>query len=212
MEKFVLASEARDLGAKLSTLRASKKVPAVVYGHAFDPVHISVDASEFLKTYRKTGGTHLIDLTVGGKKQSVLVHETQRHPVSGDFLHIDFFAVSAKEKITVDVPVSLVGKSQAVVEGAEINQNLHTITVKVLPADLVDSIEVDVVALAKPGDVIHVSDIVALYPKLEIITPGVEAIASASLPKEYSDAHEVSDIADVATVQDEKAASKESAE
>ncbi len=209
MEKFVLATEARDLSAKLLTLRASKKVPAVVYGHSVDPVHVSVDASEFLKTYRKAGGTHLVDLTVNGKKMSVLIHETQRHPVSGDFLHIDFFAVSAKEKITVDIPLELVGKSQAVIEGAEVNQNLHSVSVKVLPGDLVDKIEVDIASLVKAGDVIHLSDIIALYPKLEILTPAAESIASASLPKEYSDELEVSDIADVATVQDEKAAEKE---
>ncbi len=208
MEKFVLSSEMRDVAVKTSDIRASKRVPAVVYGHALKPTHISVDNSEFLKTFRKAGGTHLVDLTVDGKKQTVLIHETQRHPVTGDFLHVDFFAVSAKEKIHVEIPVVLIGKSQAVVEGAEVIQNIQTIDVKVLPADLVDSIEVDLAQLARVGDVIHVADIAAHYPKLEFITPGNESIASAAAPKEYSDALEVSDIADVATVQDEKAAEK----
>jgi large subunit ribosomal protein L25 len=208
MEKFVLSSEARDTAVKTSDIRAMKRIPAVVYGHGVSPVHVSVDASEFLKTFRKAGGTHLVELTVSGKKQSVLIHETQRHPVSGDFLHIDFFAVSAKEKIHVEIPVVLVGKSQAAIEGAEIIQNIHSVDVKVLPADLIDAVEVDLAQLVKVGDVIHVSDVVSKYPKLEILTPGVESIASAAAPKEYSDALEVSDVADVATVQDEKAAEK----
>jgi large subunit ribosomal protein L25 len=208
MEKFVLSSEARDTAVKTSDIRAMKRIPAVVYGHGVSPVHVSVDASEFLKTFRKAGGTHLVELTVSGKKQSVLIHETQRHPVSGDFLHIDFFAVSAKEKIHVGIPVVLVGKSQAAIEGAEIIQNIHSVDVKVLPADLIDAVEVDLAQLVKVGDVIHVSDVVSKYPKLEILTPGVESIASAAAPKEYSDALEVSDVADVATVQDEKAAEK----
>jgi large subunit ribosomal protein L25 len=208
MEKLVLSGVSRDTAIKTSDIRASKKVPAVVYGHAVAPIHVSVDASEFLKLFRKAGGTHLVDLTVEGKKMSVLIHETQRHPVSGDFLHIDFFAVSASEKIHVEIPVELVGKSQAVVEGAEVIQNIHMIDVKVLPADLVDKIEVDLGALVKVGDTIHVSDIASHYPKLEFITPGTESIASAAAPKEYSDELQTADIADVATVQDEKAAEK----
>jgi large subunit ribosomal protein L25 len=208
MEKLVLSGASRDTAIKTSDIRASKQVPAVVYGHAVTPVHISVDSSAFLKLFRKAGGTHLVDLTVEGKKMSVLIHETQRHPVSGDFLHVDFFAVSATETIHVEIPVELVGKSQAVVEGAEVIQNLHVVDVKVLPGDLVDKIEVDLSALVKVGDTIHVSDIASLYPKLEFITPGAESIASAAAPKEYSDELQTADIADVATVQDEKAAEK----
>ena len=208
MEKFTLQSQVRDMEIKMIDLRASKRIPAVVYGHAVEPTHVTVDNSEFLKLYRKAKGTHLVELSLAGKSTTVLIHETQRHPVSGDFLHVDFFAVSAKEKIHVEIPVELIGKSQAVVEGAEVIQNLHMIDVKVLPADLVDKIEVDLVLLARVGDAIHVSDIVAHYPKLEFITPMNESIASAAAPKEYSDELQTSDIADVATVQDEKAAEK----
>lgn len=208
MEKIVLSSESRDASVKTSVIRGEKKIPAVVYGHGFSPVHVSVNASEFLKVYRKAGGTHIVDLTVNGKAQSVLVHETQRDPVSGDFWHIDFFAVSAKEKIHVQIPVTLVGKSQAVVEGAELIQNLHAVDVKVLPADLVDSVEVDISGLVKVGDVIHVSNVVSNYKKLEFITPENEAIVSAAAPKEYSDELQTADVSEVATVQDEKAAEK----
>ncbi len=208
MEKFVLTSESRDTAVKTSEIRHSKKIPAVVYGHGFAPKAVSVDNSEFLKVFRKAGGTHIVELSIDGKVQSVLIHETQRDPVRGDFWHIDFFAVNSKEKIHVQIPVILIGKSQAVVEGAEVVQNLHTIEVKVLPADLVDSIEVDITALVKVGDTVHVSDIIGNYKKFEIITPGTEAIISAGAPKEYSDELHEADIADVATVQDDKATEK----
>lgn len=208
MEKFVLSSEVRDVAVKTSEIRLAKNVPAVVYGHGFAPKAISVNNSEFLKVYRKAGGTHIVELTVDGKVQNVLIHETQRDPVRGDFWHIDFFAVNIKEKIHVQIPVVLVGKSQAVVEGAEVIQNLSSIDVKVLPADLVDRIEVDIAPLVRVGDVIHVSDIVGNYKKFEILTPGVESIVSAAASKEYSDELQTADIADVATVQDAKAAEK----
>jgi hypothetical protein len=80
--------------------------------------------------------------------------------------------------------------------------------VKVLPSDLIDSIEVDISALVRVGDVVHVSDIVENYKKLDILTPGAEAIVSAGAPKEYSDELQQADVADVATVQEMKAAEK----
>ena len=108
----------------------------------------------------------------------------------------------------MEIPVELIGKSQAVVEGAEVIQNLHVVDVRVLPGNLVDKIEVDISTLLKIGDTIHVSDIAPHYPKLEFITSGAESIASAAAPIEYSDDLQTADIADVATVQDEKAAEK----
>ena len=183
MEKLALQSVPRDLTVKTSAIRSQKLVPAVVYGHALDPVHVSVGNSDFLRTFRKGGHTHLVDLAIDGKKHSVLIHDVQKHPVTGDFLHIDFFAVSAKEKINVAIPVKLVGTAPAVIEGALIEQNLHEIDVKVLPADLIDVIEVDVSSLVKVGDVIHVSDIAGNYPKLEIVTAIGESIVAAHTPK-----------------------------
>jgi large subunit ribosomal protein L25 len=183
MEKLALASSLRDLSVKTSAIRAAKLVPAVVYGHSLDPVHVTVSNSDFLRAFRKGGHTHLVELAIDGKKHTVLIHEVQKHPVTGAFLHIDFFAVSAKEKIHVAIPVHLTGKSQAVVEGGVLEQNLHQIDVKVLPADLVDAIEVDVAPIEKIGDAIHVSDIAGNYPKLEILTPAGDSIVAAHAPK-----------------------------
>lgn len=183
MEKLALSAALRDLVAKPSDLRANKLVPGVVYGHNVAPIHVTVGNSDFLRLFRQSGKTRLVELSVDGKKHNVLVHELQKHPVSGDFLHIDFFAVSAKEKIHVAIPVKLVGKSQAQVEGALIEANLHQIDVKVLPANLVDAIEVSIESLVKIGDVVHVSDIAGNYPKLEILTPASDAIVSAHAPK-----------------------------
>lgn len=188
MEKLVINAATRDLAAKTSDLRANKLVPAVAYGHNLAPIHLTVNNSDFLRLYRKSGSTHIVELVVEGNKHNVLVHEVQKHPVTGDFLHVDFFVVSAKEKIHVAIPVKLVGKSAAQTEGALIETNLHQIDVKVLPADLVNAIEVDIAPLAKIGDVIHVSDIVANYKNLEFLTPATNAIVSAHQPKPNRDA------------------------
>lgn len=187
MEKLALNSAIRDLAAKPSDIRAKKLVPAVVYGHNVAPIHITVGNSDFLRLFRKAGMTHIIELSIDGKKHNVLAHEVQKHPVTGDFLHIDFFAINAKEKVHVAIPVKLVGKSQAQTEGALIETNLHQIDVKALAADLVDEIEVDIAKLEKVGDVIHVSDIVGNYKKLEFVTPASDAIVAAHAPKPNRD-------------------------
>lgn len=198
MEKLALSAALRDLVAKPSDLRANKLVPGVVYGHNVAPIHVTVGNSDFLRLFRQSGKTRLVELSVDGKKHNVLVHELQKHPVNGDFLHIDFFAVSAKEKIHVAIPVKLVGKSQAQVEGALIEANLHQIDVKVLPANLVDAIEVSIEPLIKIGDVIHVSDIAGNYPKLEILTPASDAIVSAHAPKPDREEEEVPAVVEAA--------------
>lgn len=198
MEKLALSAASRDLAAKPSDLRSKKLVPAVVYGHKLAPVHVTVGNSDFLRLFRQSGKTHLVELSVDGKKHSVLVHEVQKHPVTGDFLHVDFFAVSAKEKIHVAIPVKLIGKSQAQVEGALVEANLHQIDVKVLPSDLVDAIEVNIDSLVKIGDVIHVSDIAGNYPKLEILSPMSDAIVSAHAPKPNRDEEEAPAVAEAA--------------
>lgn len=187
MEKLALNSAIRDLAAKPSDIRAKKLVPAVVYGHNVAPIHITVGNSDFLRLFRKAGMTHIIELSIDGKKHNVLAHEVQKHPVTGDFLHIDFFAINAKEKVHVAIPVKLVGKSQAQTEGALIESNLHQIDVKALASDLVDEIEVDIAKLEKVGDVIHVSDIVGNYKKLEFVTPASDAIVAAHAPKPNRD-------------------------
>lgn len=215
MEKLTLSAELRDINEKISDVRANKKIPAIAYGHKFNSQAISVDYSEFLKLFRKSGHTHIIELAIDGKKHNVLVHEVQKFPVSGDFLHIDFFVVSATEKIHVQIPFVLFGESEAQKQGAMVEQNLHSVDVKCFPKDLVDSFEVDITALAKVGDVIHVQDIAIDTKKFDILSPLDGSIVSAHLPKwatEEEVAEEAVAASEIPTVQDEKKAEKEAEE
>lgn len=82
MEKLTLVATSRDTETKLSTIRGDKKVPAVVYGHNIASQAITLGASELLKVFRKSGKTHIVELTLDGKKQDILIHEVQRAPVS----------------------------------------------------------------------------------------------------------------------------------
>lgn len=212
MEKLTLIATMRDIETKLLTIRGEKKVPAVVYGHGITTQAVTVGASELLKVFRKSGKTHIVELTLDGKKQDVLIHETQKAPVSGDFLHVDFFAVSATEKIHVEIPVHLIGTSPAQIQGGLIEQNMHTIEVKCFPKDLVDTFEADLSKIENLGEIIHVKDLTIDMKKFDILSDLEGAIVSIHLPKGVSEEEVVAEVtaAEVPSVQDEKKAGKES--
>ena len=184
MEKFHLSATERDVNEKLTVLRANKRVPAVVYGHNITSQTISMAYSDFLKVERKAGKTHIIELTVGKKTQKVLVYDLQFHPVSGDFLHVDFLAVSAHDKITLDIPLVLVGVSKAQKEGGVLQQYLDTVEVRCLPDDIPEHFEVDISKLEKIDDIVHIEDLGIDTKKFDIETPLTEAVVTVYTPEE----------------------------
>ncbi|MDD5377175.1 MAG: 50S ribosomal protein L25 [Candidatus Gracilibacteria bacterium] len=213
MEKLTLVATSRDTETKLSAIRGDKKVPAVVYGHKVTAQAITVGASDLLKVFRKSGKTHIVELNIDGKKQDVLIHETQRAPVSGDFLHVDFFVVSATEKIHVQIPVHLIGTSPAQVQGGLVEQNMHEVEVKCLPKNLVDTFEADLSKLMEMGDIIHVKDLGIDTKKFDILSDLDGAIVSVHLPKGVTEEEVVAvSAAEVPSVQEEKKAEKEKSE
>lgn len=181
MNNLILNAEIRTKEERLSDLRTSSLIPAVVYGKHQEPILIKMDNSDFLRTYRKAWESHLINLTIGKKSIEVLVHEIQHEPVSWDFLHIDFYAVTRWEKLVTKIPFNFVWASQAEKEWAIIEELMKEVEVKVLPKDLVDFIEVDISELKEFWDVIKLSDISIDLSKFEVITPEWPVV-SASRP------------------------------
>ncbi|MFC1797899.1 50S ribosomal protein L25 [Patescibacteria group bacterium] len=108
MENLDLNAQIRTTEEKLSEVRASKMVPAVVYGKHQEPIMLKMDNSEFLRTFRKSGESSIINLKAGKTELEVLVHEIQREPVSGEFLHIDFLALTRGEKVHTKIAFSFV--------------------------------------------------------------------------------------------------------
>ena len=102
-------------------LRRSGQIPAVLYGPETESILLSVDANEFEKVLKKSiSGQVLLNLIIENGKtftRSAMVKELQTHPVSRDFLHIDFFEIAMDRKIRVKVPVVVTGKSKGVETG-----------------------------------------------------------------------------------------------
>jgi large subunit ribosomal protein L25 len=103
MTSFAIIADIRDTNQKTSEIRKSRKVPGVVYGKTQEPISLVCDSSEFLKLHRKAGESNIINLKVGKVELEVLVHQTQKHPVSGEFTHVDFYAITRGEKLTTHI-------------------------------------------------------------------------------------------------------------
>jgi large subunit ribosomal protein L25 len=140
-------------------VRASGRVPAVVYGHGIPPVHVSVDAKDLYHVLHTAAGSNvLIDLAVGKDRVLAMPREIQRDHLQARFIHVDFLRIARDEKITVEVPVHLVGESHGVTEGGVVEHHLWNLELECFPQDVPSSIEADITALGI-GDSLKVSDL-----------------------------------------------------
>lgn len=92
-------------------IRREDKVPAVVYGHGMDPQHITLPGHETMMALKHGGANALLELSIDGKTQLALTREVQIDPIKRHLEHIDFVAVTKGEKVTVQVPVTIVGEA-----------------------------------------------------------------------------------------------------
>ena len=178
-----LQAMARDGAGKGAArkLRADGKVPGILYGHGMDPVSVAVDSRELFHVLHTDAGANvLIDLKVGKDSHLAMAREVQRDHIRGEFIHIDFLAIRRDVKITVDVPVNLIGESHGVKEGGVVEHHLWDLKVECLPGDVPESIDADISALGI-GDALKVSE-VKVPPGAEILTDPEETIISVVPP------------------------------
>lgn len=149
------------LGKASRRLHGEGKLAGIVYGHNATPTPLVLDRLEFHKVFIKSGRTHLVDLVVDGDRtEKVLVREIQTHPRRLGPIHVDFYQVSLEEKITVEVPVHLVGESAAVKRGdADVLQPIHAVRVECLPTDIPEAFEVDLTPLEDVESEFRISEL-----------------------------------------------------
>jgi large subunit ribosomal protein L25 len=121
--------------------RRAGKVPAVIYGHGADPRHVALPAREFANAIRHGGANVLLTLDVEDGEQLVIPKSIQRHPIKGHFEHVDLLAVRLGEKVTIDVPIVVVGD---IAPGGLLNQEATTISVEAEATHLPTSFEVSI--------------------------------------------------------------------
>ncbi len=183
MEQKLKADRREDSGKGAARkARAAGRVPGVVYGHGADPLHISVDARDLFHTLHTEAGVNvLVDLRVDGDHFLAMPREVQRDHLRGRLLHVDFLRIARDEKITVEVPIQLVGESHGVKEGGVIEHHLWTLQVECFPQDVPTSIDADVSALGL-NESLKVEDL-QLPDKLQLQTPLEEVVVSVVPPQ-----------------------------
>jgi large subunit ribosomal protein L25 len=144
------------------SLRRSGQIPAVLYGPKIEPVLLAVNIKD-LENVLKQGNAFqmILNLVIqNGKKvtKAAMVKELQTHPVSGNFIHIDFYEIDMKRQINVMVPIVTKGQSVGVENGGMLNIVRREIELLCLPGDIPEAIEIDITDL-DIGDSIHIEDI-----------------------------------------------------
>src|SRR5258706_14411181 len=165
-------------------LRAGGRVPGVYYGRGEDSIALTVALKDLRSVLDSADGSNVIvDLKLqggGAKDMKALIREIQRDPVAGVILHLDLQHISLTERITVEVPIVLIGVPTGVKDGGGILEHLlREVEVECLPTDIPSKLEVDVSAL-QIGDSLHVSDIKA--ERAVILTEADRAIAAVVPP------------------------------
>jgi large subunit ribosomal protein L25 len=162
MAEVTLVTETgRTIGSAASRrLRASGRIPAVVYGHGAAATAVSVDGRDLRHALSgESGLNQLLSLKVGSETHLALARALQRHPVRHTVVHVDFQIVRRDEVIAADVPIVLIGEAKRVEqEKGLVEQQLTALAVNATPARIPPHLEVDISDLAV-GDSIRVGDI-----------------------------------------------------
>ena len=137
-------------------IRRSNKVPAVIYGHGNDPIHVTLPGHETMLAIKHGGSNALLYLDIDGKEHLALTKQIQSDPIKGFLEHIDFVAVRKGEKVTVDVPVHVVG--DAVSETLVVTENT-TVSLEAEATNIPEFIELSIEG-ADVGTQFHASDLV----------------------------------------------------
>jgi large subunit ribosomal protein L25 len=162
MKSVSLNAFPRELSKRLGVkkVRASGRIPAVIYGRHNKPQNLEVSAKDLEQVIHTAHSEILlVDLAVEKGKRLALVRDVQHHPLSGKMLHVDFQEVAENEKVTALVPVETVGEAEGVKTGGGVLEHvLFKLKVRATPKDLPEVINIDVTKLLV-GQSIHIGEI-----------------------------------------------------
>jgi large subunit ribosomal protein L25 len=174
--------EGKGKGAARS-LRSQGQVPAVIYGHGRQPQPLALNARDLdkLLSHIQAEST-VIEVTVDGHTAKTLIREIQRHPIKRQILHVDFQALVAGEKVTVSIPIVLLGVPEGVrLEGGVLDQTLREIEIEVDPSNIPDHVEYDITNMVI-GDSVHISDL-KVPEGVEVIDDPETSVAVLAAPR-----------------------------
>ncbi|ACQ79250.1 ribosomal 5S rRNA E-loop binding protein Ctc/L25/TL5 [Beutenbergia cavernae DSM 12333] len=162
-------------------LRRANQIPAVLYGHGTDPVHLSLPWHETFLALKGSANA-LLELSFDDASELALAKDVQRDPVKGRIEHLDLLLVRRGERVTVEVPIHVVGESAP---GTIHTVDMQTLTVHAEATHLPEQITVDVEGL-EDGTVVRVSDLV-LPSGTDTDVDGEVPVVAISTPRASAD-------------------------
>ena len=164
-------------------LRSTGRVPATVYGHGREAQSLSINTRELERLLDHISAeSTVIDLDIDGKPSRTLIREIQRHPFKRQILHVDFQELVAGEKVSVSIPIVLIGVPAGVrMDGGMLDQTMRELEIEVDPANIPNHVEVDVTELTI-GSSVHVRDI-KLPEGVEVLDDEDASVCVISAPR-----------------------------
>ena len=170
-------------GKKVAALRKEGVLPGVLYGPKTETKQIQVDEKAFQLVYKEAGESALVSLELEGEKATpVLIYDTQRDPLTGKVLHIDFYETPLDKKIEVTVPLVFKGEAPGVSElHGTLVRNIQEIEVRAFPQNLPSEIIANIEQLKTFEDRVLVKDLVQL-DEVEIVRDAEDVVAQVVPP------------------------------
>jgi len=172
-------TERTELGKAVKALRRQGFVPANIYERGKESIAVSASFVELTKVYKAAGKHHPVELSVGGKQYLAMIKDVDINPLKNTLRHVGFHAVNRNEKVEAEVPVRIEGEIPAERLSLMVLQNLDTVEVEALPANLPDELFVPGSKLVNDGDKVTVADIrvpqgVTILTDLDIMVADVQ--------------------------------------
>ena len=165
------------------SLRRDGRLPAIIYGHAREPLSLSVPERDFERLLEKFAAENtVIELSIDGSMSRTLIREIQRHPVRRNVLHVDFQELVAGERVIVRIPIVLTGVPDGVRQsGGILSQIMQELECRVDPLNMPSKLEVDVTNVTI-GHSVHVSEM-TIPDGVEVLDEPDSTVAIVAAPK-----------------------------
>ena len=180
----LMVSPREVLGKKVKRLRREGVIPANVYGHALESVAIQVSKDDLVRLLRSAGRNEIVYLRLDGEEpRPTFLRQIQRNPVTDAILHVDFYQISLKEKVRMEVRLVLVGTAPAEqTHGGTLLHSLDRIAVEGLPTEIPSVIEVDVSGLDEIDASIYVREL-SVPGEITVLSDPAQVVAKVAPPQ-----------------------------
>ena len=169
----------------VNRLRNNGYIPGIVYGKDMEPTPIQIKNSVLYHTLKNYGQNTVYNITLNNQSIPTVIQDIQLDPLKREYLHVDLHRVSLDEEREAEVPIRVTGKSMVERSGAVLSHQLDHITVKGLPQDIPEYIQVNVSDM-KPGECLKVSDLI-VPDNLTVLNSPNEVILSLTVPKSITE-------------------------